>query len=596
MYYKIMSILHIFIITVLLRGCWTQNDRSDLQLPLSPVWYDNIGVYLESIGLAIHPEDIMTTNFIIYFPPFQTSITSDPDCEHNLRTVLDEMTRKEFDFIETLIYMFSGTNQQILNQQCNNLPPIFCNNHYHDSLHSNRSKRFLPLIALGMGVSGLGLSIYNTITTHHINSAVNALIRNEDTIQNRINEMIDRQNQLIDLGGSVYAKIERLQLETTQKIKEMGCQFSEQIHQIMIKEAIDTQLSRYESILHSIFLGDVTSEIIKPTQLTNLITMNDALKDSIYQDDISLFYRLAKITPVRFSVNTMGISTILSIPVIKKKDISPVYVVHNLGISDLSQGYKRLVLPEHVVFFAYRESFIPVSLDKNTCSISNGIWICSDTNLIIQEADHCLKLIITSNGTIDNKNSDICKLEYITQIKPTVRVYNTGLLTIGYSSYQVNDKIRGHLSLSQPISLNPQKWELIPFESFDQIIVGGRTYNSPSRYTLTTTVKGQYIEMTDNIDLDLKSMNLSTWSSSDEIEQMVNNLKVSKLDHLKLEEISSLPDNTWLIYIIISALAGCIIWNLILTFKIIRIKHQPFHKQVRYINNKNLDEYNRVEL
>lgn len=87
-------------------------EQPTYRVPLSPVWYEDLGIFLESTGLAIHPSDIIMTNFIIYFPPFNTNLNKMSSCNHSLQETLNDITRQEYQFLETLILMFSGNNQK----------------------------------------------------------------------------------------------------------------------------------------------------------------------------------------------------------------------------------------------------------------------------------------------------------------------------------------------------------------------------------------------------------------------------------------------------------------------------------------------------
>lgn len=507
-----------------------------------PHYYERLGVLSYLDGIAVVPEDYTLHTLDLTFPTPQlwASMSTKDTCGSTTSTSkwFEDLISEHSDFTEKLNQFYNSESQMYKDNICSMLPTYCVNSSTGDDssffmepAHTGtRRKRFLPFIAAALGLTSLGMSTYNLISASSVKQAVEEIQRNQNKLASKVNELIKNQEVINNKLENTLIKIAAVEKSLIAEIDNIRCAVADKATILSVGIMLSMQNARQERILHAIFRGDLTEEILSPDELLKLFSNNVQLKETVYKTEVVLAYKLIRVIPVLFHPERNALSCLLIIPVVKPRDISPLLRTINVGFVVNSSAVK-IDIPE-LSYLVNNDggSVKSIPLDSTLCSYIKDIWLCHDTTPVTDKASGCLDAILSSKRNIEG----YCNL-HVRQLVPMkqYRVTLVGILMIGYRTYHSYNRIKDRLILGQEVTINPKNWTMLPYSDFDTINLEGNLINSPTHSPALVKRVENFLDVT-----PLRSLpggNLSSeWKTLNEIQEEMEAGKKKRAEPLVL--------------------------------------------------------------
>lgn len=535
------------------------------------------GISMSLRGLAVHPRQTEIMKLTLVFSTF-TPKHIYTTCVNNTKQTLrsDQLflsyVSEAQTFRDNLVDLFSGRNDLITSKLCGSLSILNCNSKVKNVLslgkrnkgnkssganpqspgHKDHSKqkRFIPLIAAGLGLSGLGLGIYNTLSSTSLYQAVSDLEDNQEKIKGFINSQSRITDQLIKVEKEIYIKMHDYSQKVNDVIKLMNCQ----LHQSAIDEdniiAIRETHNKYERIIQSIFRGDLTDEMLKVMDVKKVLSEHEDWAGSIYINDISLFYLLAKIIPLTFHPESNSLDLMLVFPLLKYDDVAPLLSIDSFGFQKSIEQIKRLIVPSHISIFTVQDKTSVFGTDLSYCDMRNGIYICQEDALSRTSHSKCIENLILENVLLRS----VCQYEYKKGKLVSIKRSDNNLAVIGYDSYIGFRKARDNWLDSEVVNINSSIWNLITFDIYETVQVDNQFFQpmrkADSKIVIIDSVITEHNKL-DDFDLGVLT---KEWQEEEKVMEKIKLLEEESGQKLYLNPLSH-PSSQWLIIVLVLTMA-----------------------------------------
>ncbi|QXV86526.1 hypothetical protein QKU94_gp2 [Arlivirus sp. virus] len=582
----------------------------------TPIYYPQVGVLIVPQGLAVHPRSYGTFRLILNFnyPSARFGMETECGTKWEMGLLLKTITMCTEDF-ETMMEAFQG-NATLSESICHRYGELLCRDfsgpsgeEYTDTplnkdsspsanrikretlkhketplprqktrarisnRHSispdigidtpkARSKRFLPVLAAGLGLSGLGLSIYNTINEHDVTGQIRSLTHNMEEIEETVNKIRHTSEEFIKLEKDAFIHNMHMIRGLEGQVGQLDCKMEMENDLLNTLSFLQFAHNKYERIVQSIFRGEVTNEMLLPKNLLNILAGHPDWGNTIYYSDISLFYQLARSTPLHYSKETKTLHVLIKFPVAEEDDIAPLLAIKSLGFpQSSSDSWRQLRLPENVGLFPSSSSFEALDLTLRDCRQIDWLWLCSSLGVSNSNEARCISGLLKSKGEI---LPDSCQYNLKTTMLPIVHPVPGGVIVTGYDSYQLfSVSIRG-LHIGETKKLKEKEWNYIKISDPESIKIGSLYYKS-------SITGGDIIIQEPKI-----SMNFSPiYTLSNVTDWVAENEYLSRYDSL----IHSLPAELLLTWPVI----GVSTWIIILTIIVILLLFYICYKRKQLI-------------
>jgi hypothetical protein len=363
----------------------------------TPVVFPKLGVSADTEGVLALTTEYVHTTFVMdlgsHFKQMLVIFNSGtfincPELPSYKKKLITEFNSFKAD----MMYCFPITkNSSLLNSMCS-LTKGTC----PQTMMVNRGKRFLPVLGAISGLLGVGLSIYNTISSSHVKESISLIEKNQINIKNHLSKLTTDVAILRDSSHRMIITMHHLGEDLLNVHHDLTCRkMSDGIYSGALLPWSSVIRNTVVRGINSLNKGDLTPDLLSSTKIKTVIEEHESLRDSIYKNDPGLIYRMSSTLPVSFTEE--GVLTfIVSIPVLKPKDVGPLVKITNVGWRNNSLFYK-LDLPEFVMLKKHSISKIEVvPINSKSCSITPGVWLCNTVGINIASQSICLLNLITS--------------------------------------------------------------------------------------------------------------------------------------------------------------------------------------------------------
>jgi hypothetical protein len=246
-----------------------------------------------------------------------------------------------------------------------------------------REKRFLGPLGVILGLGGLGWSALNSWQMHHMKSTVKEIKAQMTETRYAVNvlrEGVEKLNGKVDAVQAYFHEEVQYLWKVMEKVR---CQQTLEIDRVANQLVLD----RYESYLvasvnaaiQGALSGQLTTEILGPKRLGNLLSAAIPRKNSLLLAEPQLAYKYGKLYPVLTDMDTLTFSYILEVPDVLLRDVVPKFKIYNVGFHRNNEdALYKAPFPETVVINNLGEM---VPLLTQYCEDTPGLSYCSPAAL-----------------------------------------------------------------------------------------------------------------------------------------------------------------------------------------------------------------------
>lgn len=487
----------------------------------SPTYYSKIGILTTPLGLAVHPRTTNILHLAIKTKIYDIDDFPKTNCSSvisNINEIKSHLYSRLVD-LDRLIKSYQG-DQELIKGLCKGYDTILCQSFEREEgeIGKMRQKRFLPLLAAGMGLTGLGLSIYNTINEHDVHSAINNIEEHLEEIDKVTNTIqLDFKN-LVHVSQAMAVKIQSMEKQLYLTMENLKCEIETREKYLYYIQLVDEAYSKMSEMLQTLMSGKISSIVLNPDEVRDILSNNDLWINSLYKSDVNVFYLLSRVTPILFDVKSHTLHLIIHFPDLKMNDIAPLVRVESIGWG-IGRNFKsKLITSDTVALFKKEESFLALDVDMNTCTKINWVYNCPSMSVSETPGSRCVNDIL--HRSITNQ-STVCHQKVKTSNEQIIKQVPSGILVTGYSCYyKISDTIRG-IKHREEKGLNKNEWSLIDLRSVGTVQVGELYFAlAHNQYYLKVD---KDISLTD-FKWDFEEIALPEWTDFDKINTTLKEL------------------------------------------------------------------------
>lgn len=324
----------------------------------------------------------------------------------------------------------------------------------------NRQKRAGPLLILagiGMAVYTLGNSIYSWISTKQLSDRTAVLEQKMGEVQLSIKEMYGVVHDFRKIDEDMYSALRSIIPELCDNQKRQDCSVFRNRIDLFVSYAYRTR-ENIIRVLNAALQGQVTTEMMTAHELQSVLLRERDFEDSVYKEDLDLFYRLSMSLPVSYDPINHILSVIIAIPMIANGDMSPAYHITNTGWVRENRMYK-LDIPDTIAIITEdREGdssrseitvkqVVPVNIES--CDRRGTVLLCPDRNQEISGNTACINAIMKHQELEINSTCEVLGIIKKEKNLKIMKALSGGVFVRGYGHYTSQIILRtGSLNLA----------------------------------------------------------------------------------------------------------------------------------------------------
>ena len=306
--------------------------------------------------------------------------------------------------------------------------------------------------------------------------------------------------------ASIYERVESLRCAQTTDLQKLAFHVERAEFRAYLRNTLD-------AITASALDGKLTPNIISVPQLQELLAKDSDMADTIVAKDVSLVYRFGRVIPIMIDLVNMRYGFVLVVPRPTKKNVLPMYKIHNAGYETVHRREKRQAtadalpiraymapLPDRVVYMDGEFQ----RLDLTDCQVTPGLAMCSDAAVVRRDRSHpCLRLFLDDDCIDCHKVKDCTDMgtsaPFPEKVHSIITIAGIMIRTSDKPPVVFKDKVSEH-SRTRGIPMNQSDsgtyW--LTHKDFETVYVGGEQYRTqdraihsihftpPRRFNLTT--------------------------------------------------------------------------------------------------------------
>lgn len=379
--------------------------------------------------------------------------------------IIGNLTQEIDDFFMTLPSHFSS----LTDHRCKGtaIDCILGNSLNETTVQKGRDKRFVTAaLALIAGLTAVGTGIYHSISEHEIKAHLLEIDEHMDKTSEWLNKFSKAQKQYNKLSERVYTKTFHSILNNEKLILQSFCQMREANFLKNLYLELTSLLDLYKNEFRNAMSGDVSDFLVSYQHLKNTLLVLPVFQGTAYILDPGLFYVASNSFLTQIDVENRVAYFLITTPILKNQDISPLYRVENLGWWE-GEVQVRFSVPKFFYYLTDQNTARVTAPDLTQCSMRMGTYLCHLRESKIDEHSLCLQDIIHENS------GNNCSHRVI-RSKMTCRYtqLKSGIAIMGCDSIKKIGHFRSVTELHE-VKLDPSKTSFFPYTDFEQLVVHG---------------------------------------------------------------------------------------------------------------------------
>lgn len=288
-------------------------------------------------------------------------------------------------------------------------------------LKKPRDKRAIVIFALlaASAAMSLGVSLYNSYQIQEVQhqatqaiEEINNLTDMAKRLPGKLNELTDRINNMSIILPKIGSKINTI-------ISTLDCeQTRSAFFRSLDREIQSDIITRVTSGINALYSGKITPDFYPISSVRKSLLLRDDMVNSLYNDDISLVYKLGNFVTLQVRHQPFAITGILILPRLLRENIGMVLSINKVPI--LSQNNALVILDEPDVVIKDPTTKTVWTPDISHCIKHTGTYFCPLYD-VKSRYSVCLTNIIFQN------NNNGCQYKD-SNSEPAVKQANNGLL------------------------------------------------------------------------------------------------------------------------------------------------------------------------
>ena len=290
--------------------------------------------------------------------------------------------------------------------------------------HTNRKKRSLALLSLGLGAVDLLLSGFGY---GKLSNQLHEISTKFETFTKYQHEFNSKQ---VEFDRKLVALVQQHEDDISKTFKQVQCQFLDTTGHLLAYQYLDKWERQLNLLFKPIREGSLkvplTPDILSPEDLQKILNEQEMLQKLYFRKNIYSFYETAEMSVVQASFNlpsrTLTVHQILHFPSLIEEQIFPLFEVVQVGMKK-KDVCMILDLPKYV--YKRESKYFPI--DELNCKIKNTP-ISACYTAILPNANHNLCLNAGNLSSCEVKRAPFCQTRY---------VYDNSGILIGSSQEKV---------------------------------------------------------------------------------------------------------------------------------------------------------------
>nr|QLL27738.1 hypothetical protein [Leveillula taurica associated rhabdo-like virus 1] len=557
----------------------------------SPLHMPKVGKVFEDLGVVIEPSSVVLHHESFHYTTLGVSFDIARYYNRTHQTMLRKctasvLTSSLLDGFQTNIDTFFNSMSTVFTD----LGSHYCEQSTLDCfLEGKPTRERRQAVLLGLGFAGLaaaGYGLYHHITDGEVDDHVRQINRHVASHESRLSNLQITTEHYEKINDRLIVKMYSGFSDLFKELFGKLCQSQEEeIRQILLMH-LDNYFYQYKNEIYRAMDGHVSDFMISLQYVKDNILSLPVFKDSAYTQDPGLFYASSKSVLIKADKKTSTAYFLVSIPIIRKQDISPLYKVTNFGW-DSSGFTNKIKLPENFYYLSQNDSVRIISVDLANCFQTYGIFLCPSRYAIINKHSICLE------NLVKNKSTSGCSLTSQISTKRCEHLnLKGGVILKNCVDASVIHNFRGVRQVNK-IRSRGGKPVFVGYSMFSELIIGDHSVSSRPNL-VTTKVESQVV------------FNMTDWSRFDHL--MIPGVEhdLDELERTRLQSLST-PTGYWeegtkitkhysgeiilVFLLLLAAVLLCIFWSRLryaIGIRCLKKKQRPVNTEFLYTPSERL--------
>ena len=324
--------------------------------------------------------------------------------EHDMRCMVEDKQKFCLTRMTKIDKLFEKTNTDFVNKTINVMNQLID----LSKTHEPRAKRQIEILGAGFVIGSLLTGAFSIYEQSKISSHISEFY---DEYQKFRNDVTDFMETSTAFHKGMLKMYQDLETNLQKSLHDIDCEMSS-ISRFTLTQNVLRQWKDYinniaKDLINGQFRGTISPVIFNKENIKQLLA-NDNLRNTIYHDNLPLFYRLGRmwLIDINQDKNYFNLHILISIPIIFTDEMNILYRVNHVGLVN-DTSCMRLDVPNKV----YKQNELYYKLDnENNCETRGGIKLCLGQNTSQKQLR--LAPCLNGNPAQCNIRKEMCTLEF----------------------------------------------------------------------------------------------------------------------------------------------------------------------------------------